>query len=172
MKALLLDRDGVINEDYGYVHSIENFVFRAGIFELAARALDEGFVIIVITNQAGIGRGYYDTKDFIDLNIWMVSEFKLRGIDILQTYWCPHHPTHGVGEYQKDCQSRKPNPGMILQAASDYDIDLSESILVGDNLSDLEAGERAGVRRLYLVGEDVVTTIVYKKVSIFEQIIF
>jgi D-glycero-D-manno-heptose 1,7-bisphosphate phosphatase len=172
IKALFLDRDGVINEDYGYVHSIDKFVFRPGIFELAARARDRGFVIIVITNQAGIGRGYYNEKDFDDLTKWMFDQFKLRGIDIVQTYWCPHHPTHGVGEYRKDCRFRKPNPGMILKAANDHGLDLDKSILIGNKLSDIEAGQQAGIKRLCFIGNDLVTEIPFEKITKLKEFRF
>jgi D-glycero-D-manno-heptose 1,7-bisphosphate phosphatase len=164
MKALLLDRDGVINEDYGYVHSVSNFVFKPGLFDLGVRARDMGFVIIVITNQAGIGRGYYTEKDFIDVNAWMIKQFALNDIDILQTYWCPHHPIHGVGGYKKDCQFRKPHPGMILKAAGDHGLNLSKSILIGDKLTDMQAGHSAGVKRLCLLGNDDASPVPHERI--------
>ena len=172
MKALLLDQDGVINEDYGYVHSISNFVFRPGVFDLAARARDKGFVIIVITNQAGIGRGYYAEKDFINLNIWMVKQFEMQGIEIVQTYWCPHDPIHGVGSYKKDCQFRKPCPGMILKAADDHGLNLAKSILIGDKSSDIEAGHKAGVKRLCMVGKGLASRVSHERIMQFEEFKF
>ncbi|KOP71883.1 D,D-heptose 1,7-bisphosphate phosphatase [Bacillus sp. FJAT-21945] len=144
-KALFLDRDGVINVEKNYVHKIEDFEFIDGIFELTKYFQDKGYLIIVITNQAGIGRGYYTEEDFHKLNDWMIDQFKQRGILITEVYYCPFHPTHGIGEYKKDSFDRKPNPGMILNAARKYNFNLSESILIGDKESDIEAGKSAGV---------------------------
>ena len=147
-KALFLDRDGVINVEKNYVYKIEDFEFIDGIFELAKSYQEKGFLIIVITNQAGIGRGYYTEEDFHKLNNWMIEQFKQRGIEITEVYYCPYHPTHGIGEYLKDSYDRKPNPGMILKAQEKYNIDLSQSILIGDKESDIEAGRNAGIKRL------------------------
>ncbi|WP_313801732.1 HAD family hydrolase [Cytobacillus sp.] len=144
-KALFLDRDGVINLEKSYVHKIEDFEFIDGIFELTKYFQDKCYLIIVITNQAGIGRGYYTEEDFHKLNDWMIDQFKQRGILITEVYYCPFHPTHGIGKYKKDSFDRKPNPGMILKAARKYNINLSESILIGDKESDIEAGKSAGV---------------------------
>lgn len=150
-KALFLDRDGVINVDKNYVHKIEDFEFVDGIFELTKYFQDKGYLIIVITNQAGIGRGYYTEKDFHVLNDWMVEQFKKKGINITEVYYCPFHPTHGIGEYKKDSFDRKPNPGMILKAKEKYNIDLDESVLIGDKDSDIQAGENAGVKKNFLI---------------------
>ena len=124
-RALLLDRDGVVNVDRNYVSRIEEFEFMPGIFELCATAQALGFLPIVITNQAGIGRGYYTEDDFRTLSTWMVGEFANRGIRIARIYHCPYHPTEGVGEYRRESFDRKPNPGMILRARADFDLDLA-----------------------------------------------
>ena len=145
-KALFLDRDGVINVDTNYVHRIEDFVFTDQIFELCREYLKKGFIIIVITNQAGIARKYYSEEDFNILTDWMILEFEKRDIKIEHVYFCPHHPL-----ITGDCNCRKPNPGMILEAAAEYDIDLSSSVLIGDKETDLEAGRRAGVARNMLI---------------------
>jgi len=145
-RALILDRDGVINVDKGYVHRIEDFEFVSGVFKLCSTAQDFGLVPIVITNQAGIGRGYYTEDDFQRITTWMLDQFRLRGIRIGRVYHCPFHPTDGIGEYRRESFDRKPNPGMILKAQSEFDLDLSQSVLVGDKDSDLEAGLAAGVR--------------------------
>ena len=145
-KALFLDRDGVINVDRGYVHRIDGFAFVDGIFELGARAQSLGFMPIVITNQAGIGRGYYTEADFQHVTAWMLDQFRARGIRIERVYHCPFHPTEGIGEYRRDSFDRKPNPGMILKAKNDFALDLANSVLVGDKDSDIAAGRAAGVR--------------------------
>lgn len=144
-KALFLDRDGVINVEKNYVYKIEDFEFVEGIFEVLKYFQDKGYLLIVITNQAGIGRGYYTEEDFHVLNNWMLEEFKKKEIHITKVYYCPYHPEHGIGEYKRDSLDRKPNSGMILQAQKEFNIDLSASILVGDKESDVEAGLRAGI---------------------------
>lgn len=144
-RALFLDRDGVINVEKNYVYRIEDFEFIDGIFELCAHAQNRGFKLIVITNQAGIGRGYYTEADFQHLTDWMLDAFRERGIAIDRVYHCPFHPTAGIGEYRRESFDRKPNPGMILQAWKDLDLDLSQCVLIGDKDSDIEAGRAAGV---------------------------
>jgi D-glycero-D-manno-heptose 1,7-bisphosphate phosphatase len=144
-RGLLLDRDGVINVDRGYVHRIEDFAFVPGIFDLCATAQQLGFLPFVVTNQAGIGRGYYTEGDFASLTAWMLEQFGRRGIRIGHVYHCPFHPTAGVGEYRRESFDRKPNPGMILRARADFDLDLAQSVLVGDKDSDIQAGRTAGV---------------------------
>jgi D-glycero-D-manno-heptose 1,7-bisphosphate phosphatase len=150
-RALFLDRDGVINVEKNYVHRIEDFEFLPGIFELTATARDLGFALVVVTNQAGIGRGYYTEADFQRLTAWMLGEFRSRGIDIERVYHCPYHPTAGVGEYLRESFDRKPNPGMILRARQDLGLDLANSVLLGDKESDMAAGRAAGVGHLLLL---------------------
>lgn len=144
--ALFLDRDGVINIDHAYVSKQEDFEFVDGIFELCRSAKKLGFLICVVTNQAGIGRGYYTEEDFLELTNWMCSVFSEEGCEIDKVYFCPTHPVHGVGEYKTDSQYRKPRPGMILQAVQEFDIDLTKSILVGDKETDIQAGIAAGIK--------------------------
>lgn len=143
--ALFLDRDGVINVDHGYVWRIEDIEFLPGIFALARAAHQRGWAIIVVTNQAGIGRGLYGEADFLRLTAWMQAEFVREGAPIDQVYFCPTHPEHGVGRYRVESSHRKPGPGMILQAAQEHDLDLPASVLVGDKHSDIAAGRAAGV---------------------------
>ncbi len=144
-RAFFLDRDGVINVDKGYVWRIGEFEFLPGIFSLCRTAQDVGLVPIVVTNQAGIGRGHYSEHDFQMLNEWMLAEFRARGIRVGRVYHCPYHPEAGVGEYRRESFDRKPNPGMILRAKEDFGLDLSRSVLVGDKDSDVAAGRAAGV---------------------------
>lgn len=147
-KALFLDRDGVINVDTGYVYKKEDFCFVDGIFDLCHRAREQDFIIVVVTNQAGIARGYYTEDDFNTLNAWMLEEFKKQDITISEVYYCPHHPEFGIGIYKQDSFFRKPNPGMIFKARDEFNIDLSNSIIVGDKDSDIEAGRKAGIGKL------------------------
>src|SRR5579859_1890752 len=144
-KALFLDRDGVINVERGYVHTREAFEFIPGIFELCRAAQSLDYLLVVATNQAGIARGYYSESDFNDLTDWMMARFEEKNISITRLYYCPYHPVFGVGKYKYDSPDRKPNPGMLLRAQSDLDLDLGSSILVGDKLSDIQAGCAAGV---------------------------
>lgn len=144
-RALFLDRDGVINVEKNYVHRIEDFEFLPGIFELCATARELDYLLVVITNQAGIGRGYYTEADFQRLTEWMREEFRTRGIDIARVYHCPYHPTAGVGEYKRESFDRKPNPGMIFKARDELGLDLAQCVLIGDKDSDIEAGRAAGV---------------------------
>ena len=153
-KALFLDRDGVINHDYGYVYRINDFEFKKGIFKLVKRANLLNYFVIVVTNQAGIGRGYYSEEQFLNLNKWMIAEFNKKDCDITETFYCPFHPTEGIKDYKKDSFDRKPNPGLILKAAEKYSIDLKKSILIGDKISDIKAGIAAKIPNLYYFCEN------------------
>lgn len=144
-QALFLDRDGVINIDHAYVCKQENFEFVADIFDLCRTAKQHGYLIFVVTNQAGIGRGFYTEQDFLKLTEWMCGIFNAHGVVIDKVYYCPFHPEHGIGHYKIDSPHRKPAPGMILQAAHEFDVDLAISVLVGDKESDIQAGVAAGV---------------------------
>lgn len=151
--ALFLDRDGVINIDYGYVHTKEQTEWVPGIFDLARMAYEAGMVVVVVTNQAGIARGYYDDGAFRDYTEWMHAEFRRRAAPLLATYYCPHHPEPGNGRDLRPCACRKPAPGMLFAAFGDFAIHPSRSVLVGDKSSDLEAAEAAGISDHFLVRE-------------------
>jgi len=144
-KALFLDRDGVINKEINYLHKVEDVEFLPGIFEISRLFLDKGYRIFIVTNQAGIARGYYSEADFRELTDWMVQEFKNRDIEITKVYYCPFHPTEGVGHYKMDSYDRKPHPGMLFKARDEFDLNLQSSFLIGDKESDIEAGVNAGV---------------------------
>jgi len=150
-KALFLDRDGIINIDHGYVYQKENFDFVKGIFDICRSANEKGYIIIVITNQSGIGRGKYSETDFKELTAWMVTKFKEQGILIKDVYFCPHHPTNALDDYLMQCECRKPAPGMIIKAAQDHQIALNQSIFIGDKVSDIQAAEAAGIKNRILV---------------------
>jgi D-glycero-D-manno-heptose 1,7-bisphosphate phosphatase len=146
--ALILDRDGVINDDLGYVHRIADCRFIDGIFAMTKAFAERGFAIVIATNQAGIGRGLYGEAEYNALRDFIAGEFGRHGVAIAAAYHCPDHPTEGVGIYRRENPWRKPGPGMILQAAVDLDLDLARSWIVGDKESDIEAGRAAGVGHL------------------------
>jgi D-glycero-D-manno-heptose 1,7-bisphosphate phosphatase len=150
-KAVFLDRDGVINKEVNYLSEISEFEFIPGIFETCKAFQDSGFKLIVITNQSGIARGYYTAEQFHVLDQWMRQQFLEQGIQISATYFCPHHPSLGIGQYKQECFCRKPNPGMILSAVAEHQLDLSKSLLFGDKLSDIESGRKAGVSHCVLL---------------------
>lgn len=135
----------MINHDDGYTHRIEDFRFRDGIFDLCAAAQARGFALVVVTNQAGIGRGYYTEAEFRTLTEWMLARFADRGIALTGIEHCPHHPTHGIGAYRRDCARRKPGPRMMLDASAEHGLDLARSVMVGDKASDMQAALAAGV---------------------------
>lgn len=149
--ALFLDRDGVINREVHRLYRIEDCEFIEGVFETCRFFQQKGYEIIVITNQSGIGRGHYTEADFQKLTDWMVQQFAQQDVRITQTYFSPYHPTCGLGIYAREHPDRKPNPGMLLRAQQDWQIDLSQSIIVGDKESDILAGLNAGVHTTVLV---------------------
>ena len=136
-KALFLDRDGTINVDYRYVHELEKFVFIDGVFDFCRMAQEKGYLIIVVTNQSGIARGYFTEADFAAITNYMVDRFAAAGVTITDVFHCP----------SLDGPDRKPEPGMFFKAKGKYDIDMAASLNIGDSARDLEAGRRAGVGR-------------------------
>jgi D-glycero-D-manno-heptose 1,7-bisphosphate phosphatase len=150
-KALFLDRDGVINTDRGYVHRIEDFQLIDGIFDLVRTARELGYAPIVVTNQSGIGRGYYTAADFEIVTKFMLERFVAEDAPIERVYHCPYHPDAVDPEYRADHPDRKPGPGMLLSAARDLDLDLAASAMIGDKASDVGAAKAAGVPRIALL---------------------
>jgi D-glycero-D-manno-heptose 1,7-bisphosphate phosphatase len=146
MKALFLDRDGVVNVDTDYTYKIEEIEFIEGIFDIARTATDKGYKIFIVTNQAGIGRGFYTEEDYTLAKDYIENSFLKNGVAITKSYHCPYHPLHGIGKYKADSLDRKPNPGMLLRAKKEFNIVLEDSILIGDKETDIEAGINAGLR--------------------------
>lgn len=144
-KALFLDRDGVINVEIDYLHKKEDFVFIEGILDLCRYFQTKAYLIIVVTNQSGIARNYYTEEDFQALTTWMIEEFAKHDIRISKVYHCPHHP-----KITGACSCRKPEPQMLLQAQSEFNLDMQNSLLVGDKERDIEAGLNAGLKETYL----------------------
>jgi D-glycero-D-manno-heptose 1,7-bisphosphate phosphatase len=145
-RAVFIDRDGTISEEVGYI----NHVSRFRLFPYSAAALkqlhDNGYLAIVITNQAGVARGYFSEEMVQAIHQQMTMDLEISGARLDAIYYCAHHPTVGEPPYQLDCDCRKPKPGLLLRAARDYNIDLANSWMVGDRYSDIELAANAGVK--------------------------
>ena len=144
IKTIFLDRDGVINIEKNYLHKIDDFEFISGIFHACNYYKNLGYRIIIVTNQSGISRGYYSTKDFEILTNWMIKKFKSRQVEILDVFHCPHSPND-------NCKCRKPMPGMLLKAQKKYRIDMSNSWLIGDKEEDIIAAHDSGINNTIIV---------------------
>lgn len=150
VRALLLDRDGIINEDGGYVYKKEDVTFVEGIAEVIAKANELGVLVVVLTNQSGVGRAYYSEEDVISLHGWMSEELSKRGARVDDWFYSPFHPESKDPKYKKTSYTRKPMPGMALIAAKKYEISLGESLMVGDKVSDILA--QVDIKTLLLKG--------------------
>lgn len=150
--ALFLDRDGVINFDAGYTYKIEEFRFIDGIFDLCRLARELGYVLVVATNQSGIGRGLFTEAEFQRLTAWMRARFVAQGAPLAAVYHCPYHP-EGDNVYAALADWRKPAPGMLLQAAKDLQLDLSRSLMIGDSQRDVTAARAASLAGCVLLGD-------------------
>ena len=167
--ALFLDRDGVVNVEKNYVCSIREFEFIDGIFELCRSAKKSNLLIIIVTNQAGIGRGFYTEDQFEELTCWMRGVFVNEGAPISAVYHCPYHPEHGLGKYRKDSYDRKPNPGMFIRAREDFGLSLQKSIMIGDKETDIQAANAAGITNTFMFGRHSVSTSASTIVSSLEE---
>jgi D-glycero-D-manno-heptose 1,7-bisphosphate phosphatase len=150
-RALFLDRDGVVNEEVGYLHRADEVRFVDGIFSLCKTAAGLGYRLIVVTNQAGIARGYYTEADFEVLMEFMRGQLRAEGVELDAVYFCPFHPEHGVGKYKQEHEDRKPGTGMLRRGVREFGVELSESVLVGDRCSDVAAANAAGLRQAFLI---------------------
>jgi D-glycero-D-manno-heptose 1,7-bisphosphate phosphatase len=152
-RGLFLDRDGVINEEIDFLHRPADARFVPGIFSLCRTAQSLGYKLFIVTNQSGIARGYYTEADFHSLMDWMRNEFLREGVRLDAIYFCPFHPDHGIGDYRREHENRKPDAGMLLQAAREFNVSLPQSVMVGDRCSDIAAANKAGLRQAFLLGE-------------------
>ena len=151
--AAFLDRDGVINVDSGYVGRWENFEYLPDVIQGLTLLQSAGYKLVVVTNQSGIARGYYSEDDFLLLTETMKADLENKGVVLTAVYYCPYLDDADLEPYRVNSELRKPEPGMLLKAAQDHDIDLSRSIMIGDKVSDMVAAERAGVPDRYHVTE-------------------
>lgn len=150
-KIIFLDRDGTMNEEVHYLHKPEDLHILSGVAEALKLLRDAGFQIVVVTNQAGVARGYYTCQDVETLHQYLNEQLKKEGAWVDHFFYCPHHPVHGIGDYKIECDCRKPGTGMFVMAEQYYQIDKSNSYMIGDKLLDVEAGNQYGVKSI-LVG--------------------
>lgn len=147
-RAIFLDRDGTLNVDAGFTHRVEDLRLVDGVVPGLGRLQDLGFALVITTNQSGIARGYFSEADALAFNAALVARLRSEGITIAAVFFCPFHPTAGLGRYRCDSPLRKPKPGMILVAAAELAIELSASFAIGDKESDVLAGQAAGCRTI------------------------
>lgn len=152
-KAVFLDRDGTINVEKNYLYRIADFEFLPEVKSSLKKFQEMGYLLIVVTNQSGIGRGYYSEADFYVLNEWMVSSLAREGINISKVYYCPHLPDAPIELYRKQCSCRKPAIGMYERAMLEFDIDMEMSIAVGDKIRDCAICDRYNCRG-FLIGDN------------------
>lgn len=150
-KAVFLDRDGTLNEEVNYLYKKEDLRLLPGVEKALKMLRDAGFTLIVVTNQAGVARGYYTEEDVKNLHQYMNGLLKKEGAGIDEFYYCPHHPVHGIGAYKKECRCRKPGTGMFEAACRDQQIDRTHSYMIGDKRLDTQAGKNFGLTSV-LVG--------------------
>jgi D-glycero-D-manno-heptose 1,7-bisphosphate phosphatase len=162
-KAVFLDRDGIINIDKSYLFKREDFEFCDGIFEVLLHLQRLGYLLIIVTNQSGIARGYYTEEEFLSLTHWMVALLKQKGIVITEVFYCPHHPN-------AQCECRKPKAQMLLKALEKYTIDPKYSWMIGDKESDIEAGRNANIVNTIFVNHARCEKALYSVQSILDTI--
>ncbi len=149
-KAVFLDRDGTLNIDHGYVHTIDDFEFVEDSIEALRKLKQMGYLLVLVTNQSGIARGYFTEDQFLQLTEWMDWSLAEQGVDLDGIYYCPHH-IDGKGEYRQDCDCRKPKGGMLKDAIKALKIDPTKSVMIGDKVEDLMAGKSVDVGTSILV---------------------
>jgi len=163
VKSIFLDRDGVINVDTGYIGDFSRVEFILDTIQVLRKFTDEGVQLFVVTNQSGLARGYFDWQQYCLLNIKILETMRSYGVNIVEIFTCPHHPEGIVEKYKKECNCRKPKPGLILMACKKYNLDVSKCILVGDKVSDIQAGKAAGINKCYLLSNSHTTGVIEKE---------
>ena len=143
-KFVLLDRDGVINVEKSYLHKIEDFEYEKNVVEGLLKLRDLGYKFAIITNQAGIARGYYTEEDYLKLQNFIEDDLMKKGIKIEKSYFCPHHP-NVTGKYGIECNCRKPNTANFELAIEEFDINVKNSFMIGDKITDLIPAEKLGI---------------------------
>lgn len=150
-RAIFLDRDGTINKDKKYLFRVHDFEFLPGVIPALRKAQEAGYLLIIITNQSGIARGYYGIEEFEKLNLWMLKELKKKGVIINGVYYCPHHPEAIVPQFRKNCECRKPKTGMFKKAAIENNLDLNLCFAIGDRIRDCSICEETNCHG-FLIG--------------------
>lgn len=169
-KAVFLDRDGTINVDHGYVHRIEDFEFLPGVIEALKLLQSKGYLLIIITNQSGIARGYYTEEDYNKLTEYMLDELKKEGIDITDVLYCPHLPDAKIEKYRVDCDCRKPKTGLFQKAIQKWNINISKSIAVGDKARDLSVCETSSCKGFLITTAIITDTNRYENICKVESL--
>ena len=144
-KAVFFDRDDTLNIDVKYLHRVEDFIWTDGAKDAVKFCNDRGYLVIVITNQSGVARGYYEETDILKVHSWMNDELAKIGAHLDDIFYCPHHVEGVIEKYKKNCNCRKPKTGMIENAVKKYNIDVTKSFFVGDSDSDIQCAKNAGV---------------------------
>ena len=173
-KIAFLDRDGVINEDYGYVHSMDQVDYVDGSIEGMKSLLKNGFTLKIITNQAGIGKGYYSIVKFRNFMKLFLEDLKRRDVTISGYRFCPHHSQATVEKYKKNCDYRKPKPKMIIDDLESGNYSVEKSIVIGDRISDVQAGIAAGIKENFLLSScecNLYDHLTFHKVKSWDEII-
>ena len=160
-----LDRDGVINYDFGYVSKFKNIKFTTGIFE-GLRLLQKNFILCIVTNQSGVARGLFSEKELKLLNRKIIEKLRKHKIKINHVEYCPYHKNSIIKKYKKKSFFRKPNPGMILKILKKYKINAKNCILIGDKSSDIKAGKKAGIKKIiYIMKKTILKNLLKKELA-------
>jgi len=149
-KAVFLDRDGTINEEMGYINHVSRFKMFSFVPEAIRVFNDAGYKVIVVTNQSGVARGYFKEELVKEIHARLIKEVEMGSAKIDKIYYCPHHPIEGIGAYKKNCSCRKPNTGMIEEAVLEFDLDLSQSYMIGDRYKDTLFANNAGLKSIFV----------------------
>ena len=159
-RAIFFDRDGVLNEEVGYLWQVDKFKWIDGARDAIKLCNERGFLTVVVTNQGGIAKGLYTAREVDALHAFMQRELSEVGAHIDAFYYCPHHPAGTVAEFSIVCDCRKPQPGLILRACRELDIDPAQSILIGDSKRDIESAEAAGLRAgIFFTGNNLLDAV-------------